>query len=210
VESGLVGLYAGGSVGAFKLRAGGLYSLNTVDTSRSVTYPGFSEDNKASYDAGLGQLFGEVAYAAEVKGVAVEPFGGLAWVNLQTDDFTEKGGSSALSGSSGSSDVGYSTLGIRLAKDFVLQNGIVLSPRASVAWQYAFGDLTPEASLAFADASNMSFTVAGAPIAENAALIDAGVDLRLSQRARLGLSYYGQLSADAQQNAVRGDFSWRF
>lgn len=65
------------------------------------------------------------------------------------------------------------------------------------------------AALAFADASNLSFTVAGAPIAQNAALIDASFDLRLSQRARLGLSYYGQLAADAQQNAVRGDFSWR-
>ena len=107
-------------------------------------------------------------------------------------------------------DVGYTTLGIRLAKDFALQNGMVLVPRASLAWQYAFGDLTPEASLAFADASNLNFTVAGAPIAQNAALIDAGFDLRLSARARLGLSYYGQLSADAQQNAVRGNFSWRF
>jgi subtilase-type serine protease len=210
VKSGLVGAYAGGSFGAIKLRAGGLYSLNDIDTSRSVSYPGFSEDNKASYDAGLGQLFGEVAYAAEMRGAAIEPFAGLAWVNLNTDDFTEKGGASALTGSSGSSDVGYTTLGIRLARDFVLQNGMVLVPRASLAWQYAFGDLTPEASLAFADASNMNFTVAGAPIAQNAALIDAGVDLRLSERARLGLSYYGQLSADAQQNAVRGDFSWRF
>jgi subtilase-type serine protease len=210
VQSGLIGAYAGGSLGAFKLRAGGLYSLNAVDTSRSVSYPGFSEDNKASYDAGLGQLFGEVAYAAEMHGAAIEPFAGLAWVHLQTDDFTEKGGASALSGSSGSSDVGYTTLGIRVAKDFALQNGMVLVPRASLAWQYAFGDLTPEASLAFADASNLNFTVAGAPIAQNAALIDAGFDLRLSARARLGLSYYGQLSADAQQNAVRGNFSWRF
>lgn len=210
VQSGLVGLYAGGSVGAVKLRAGGLYSLNAIDTSRTVSYPGFSEDNTASYDAGLGQLFGEVAYATEMHGASIEPFAGLAWVNLDTDGFTEKGGASALTGSSGSSDVGYTTLGIRVARDFVLQNGMVLVPRASVAWQYAFGDLTPEASLAFADASNMQFTVAGAPIAQNAALIDAGFDLRLSARARLGLSYYGQLSADAQQNAVRGNFSWKF
>lgn len=210
VQSGLVGAYAGGSFGAMKLRVGGLYSLNDIDTARPVSYPGFSETNKASYDAGLGQLFGEVAYAAEVRGVAVEPFGGLAWVRLQTDGFTEKGGATALTASSGSSDVGYTTLGLRLAGNYVLQNGMVVVPRVSVAWQYAFGDLTPEASLAFADASNLNFTVAGAPIAQNTALVDAGFDFRLSERARLGLSYFGQLSADAQQNAVRGDFSWRF
>ena len=210
VESGLVGVYAGGAVGAWRLRAGGLYGLNFVDTTRSVTYPGFSETDKASYDAGLGQLFGEVAYAAEVQGVAVEPFGGLAWVHLHTDGFTEKGGAAALTASSGSSDVGYTTLGLRLATNWVLQNGMVLVPRASLAWQYGFGDLTPTAALAFADATAMNFTVAGAPIAKNAALIDAGVDLRISSRARLGLSYFGQLSEDAQESAVRGNFTWSF
>jgi uncharacterized protein with beta-barrel porin domain len=56
----------------------------------------------------------------------------------------------------------------------------------------------------------MNFTVAGAPIAQSAALIDAGVDLRLGSGARLGLSYFGQLSADAQESAVRGNFTWAF
>ena len=145
-----------------------------------------------------------------MRGVAVEPFAGLAWVHLQTDDFTEKGGAAALTASSSSSDVGYTTLGLRLATNWVLQNGMVLMPRASLAWQYGFGDLTPTAALAFADATAMNFTVAGAPIAKNAALIDAGVDLRISSRARLGLSYFGQLSEDAQESAVRGNFTWSF
>ncbi|WLA80143.1 MULTISPECIES: autotransporter domain-containing protein [Bradyrhizobium] len=46
-------------------------------------------------------------------------------------------------------DVGYSSLGARIATSFALTNGMQLTPRASVAWHYAFGDVTPTAALAF-------------------------------------------------------------
>jgi outer membrane autotransporter protein len=210
VETGLFGAYLGGELGAWRVRGGGSYSFNAVDTTRSVTYPGFSEKNTASYDAGLAQLFGEVAYATAVGRVAAEPFAGIAWTHLHTDGFTEKGGASALTADSASSSAGFTTLGLRLATTCVIADGLVVVRRASVAWQYAFGDLTPEASLAFADASDIAFTVAGAPIAENAALIDAGFDFRIGPSATLGVSYYGQLAADAQQNAVRGTLAWTF
>lgn len=87
---------------------------------------------------------------------------------------------------------------------------MVIVPRASLAWQYAFGDLTPLASLSFADASDIAFTAAGAPIAQNAALIDAGLDLAVSRTFKVGLSYYGQLSSEGQESAVRGNLSVRF
>lgn len=209
-QSGIVGAYAGGEIGAWRLRGGGSYGLNFIDTNRSVDYGNFSDTTKASYEAGLGQLFGEVGYAAELQGVSFEPFAGLAWAHLHSDGFTEKGGSAALSGDSSNADVGYTTLGIRLAAQHVLSNGMVIVPRASVAWQYAFGDLTPEASLSFADASDIAFTTAGAPIAQNAALIDAGIDLAVSSNLRLGLSYYGQLSSEAQESAVRGTLTLKF
>ncbi|MBN9022711.1 MAG: autotransporter domain-containing protein [Rhizobiales bacterium] len=209
-QTGLVGAYVGGELGAWRVRGGGSYGLNFVDTSRSVSYPGYSETNTASYQAGLGQLFGEVAYAADLHGVALEPFAGLAWSHLHSDGFTEKGGASALSVDSANADVGYTTLGIRLAGRHVLGNGVVLVPRASIAWQYAFGDLTPEAALSFADASDLAFTVAGTPLAQNAALIDAGLDIEVSRALRIGLSYYGQLSSEGSDNAVRGSLTWKF
>src|SRR5258708_20655313 len=72
--------------------------------------------------------------------IAAEPFAGLAWVHLDTASFTEIGGVSALAGSGNRNDVGYSTLRARLATYYLLQNGMALIPRASVAWQHAFGD----------------------------------------------------------------------
>jgi outer membrane autotransporter protein len=88
-------------------------------------------------------------------------------------------------------------------------NGMVLTPRASLAWQHAFGDVTPTAALAF-ESAGIGFTVAGVPIARDAALLDAGFDLPVAPRATLGIAYSGQLAANAQDNAVKGNFTWKF
>jgi subtilase-type serine protease len=76
----------------------------------------------------------------------VEPsfkqFAGLAWVQLETDGFTEVGGISALASPGQSQSVGYSTLGIRAATIVPLQNGMVMVPRTAVAWQHTFEDVT--------------------------------------------------------------------
>ena len=63
----------------------------------------------------------------------------------------------------------------------------MLIPRGSVQWQYAFGDVTPVAALAF-QSTGTSFTVAGIPIARNSALIEGGFDWRFSPQAKLGAS----------------------
>lgn len=67
--------------------------------------------------------------------------------------------------------------------------------RGGLAWRHAFGDLDPTATLAFAGSN--PFSVAGVPIAKNAALLEAVLDLAISQSASLGLSYIGQLAQDA-------------
>jgi outer membrane autotransporter protein len=106
--------------------------------------------------------------------------------------------------------VGYSTLGLRAAAHYPIANGMVVTPRLSAAWQHGFGDLTPTAALAFAQTTNAEFTVAGVPLAEDSAVIDAGLDVAISPQARLGVSYFGQLSGESSTNAVRGHFIWTF
>jgi uncharacterized protein with beta-barrel porin domain len=48
------------------------------------------------------------------------------------------------------------------------------------------------------------------PLARDAALIDAGLDLRVSPQATFGVSYVGELAAHLQDHAVKGNFSWKF
>ena len=86
---------------------------------------------------------------------------------------------------------------------------MLITPHASAAWQHAFGDLTPDAALAFVS-TGIGFTVAGVPVAQNSALIDVGLDLNLDPTITLGLSYAGQFANDLQDNAVKGRFTWLF
>ncbi len=209
-DTGLIAAYAGTTVGAWNLRAGGSYALNFIDTSRKISLSGFEDHNSASYRAGTTQLFGEVGYELAVRGATVEPFANLAWVHLGTDGFKESGGAAALDGSAGSSDVGYSTIGFRAEANYAMANGQVLTPRISVAWQAAFGDLTPTAALAFAATSGAKFNVTGAPLAANTALVDAGLDLGIGGNAKVGLSYLGQFTGNDSNNAVWASFTKAF
>ena len=161
----------------------------------------------ADYDGGTGQIFGELGYGFALGRVAIEPFAGLAWVHVNTDGFTEAGSTAALTGLRKTEQVGYSSLGARFATVFALANGMALTPRVSAAWQHAFGDVTPAASLAFASGS-LGFGITGVPLARDSALLEAGADLRINASATLGISYLGQLNA--RDHAIKGKFVWNF
>jgi outer membrane autotransporter protein len=209
IETGHLGAYAGTSFGPWNLRAGADLAWNSVATSRAIVFPGFAETAHAHFGAGEAQLFGELGYAMALGNVAAEPFAGLAWVHLHTDAFAENGGLAALNGAADKEDVGYTTLGARFAAHRMLANGMTLTPRISAAWQHAFGDVTPVAALTF-QSLGTSFATAGVPLARDAAVINAGLDVRVTPQATFGLSYLGQLAQSAQDHSVRGNFSWRF
>src|SRR5205807_5401016 len=107
-------------------------------------------------------------------------------------------------------EVGYSTVGVRAASIVPLDSGMVVIPRASAAWQHAFNSVTPEAVLAFATAPGNTFTIAGVPIARDALLAEAGLDLAINSHATIGVSYTGQIANNVQDHAAKGKFSWKF
>jgi outer membrane autotransporter protein len=201
--------YAGTSFGPLNFRSGAAYAWHTIATNRSVMFPGFSEQASARYNAQESQVFGELGYGMSFGDIAAEPFAGVAWLHLSTDGFTETGGVSALGGASGSDDVGYSTLGARWASNYLMANGMMLMPRASLAWQHAFAALTPTTTLTLRN-TGAAFGIWGVPIARDAALIEAGGDLQLSAQTKIGIFYVGQLATNAQDHSIKGNFTWRF
>lgn len=210
IDSLLLALYAGGSFGNWKLRGGLTYSFDDVSAGRTIAYPGYAQQASTSYDGGTAQVFGEVGYGFALDKVALEPFAGLAYVHVDANDFAETGASAGLAGSAGSMDIGYSSLGLRMATKMALPNEMALEPHAALSWQYAFGDTTPSAQMAFLSAPNASFTVEGTPLAENAALLEVGADLLISAHARVGLSYVGQFANDVTVNAAQANLNWSF
>ena len=160
-DSLLLAVYAGTSAGPWNLRFGASYAFSQIDAARTIAYPGYSDEAKAEYNAGTAQTFAEIGYGFAVQSLAIEPFANLAWVNLRTEDIDETGASAGLAGPSASSNVGYTSLGIRAATSIAVGEGITLQPHASLAWQSAFGDVAPSASLGFVSAPGASFEIAG-------------------------------------------------
>jgi outer membrane autotransporter protein len=209
IEAASLGVYAGTKYGAWNFRSGAAVTWDSVGTNRFIAFPGFFDTTAAHYTATQGQAFGEISYGVAFGNVAVEPFAGAAFVHLNGKGFAETGGLAALAGSTNREDVAYTSLGARAAVSYVLANGMVLVPRVSAAWQHAFGTVTPSVSLAFQTAG-IPFTIFGAPIARDAALVETGADLRISPQATVGVLYSGQIANTAQDHSLKGNFTWRF
>lgn len=201
------GLYAGGQWGALGLRLGASYSWHDVETDRSVLFQGFADTLSASYDAATAQAFGEVGYAMSAGGIAFEPFAGLAYVSLHTDGFTEEGGPAALASQGDTDGVTYSTLGLRAAVSF--EAGAARTTlRGLIGWRHAFGDVDPVSIFAFSGGE--AFAIAGLPIAQDAAVVEAGLDVAVTSALTLGIAYSGQFGDGAQDQGVQGSLSWKF
>ncbi|MEH2508932.1 outer membrane autotransporter protein [Nitrobacteraceae bacterium AZCC 1564] len=202
-----VGLYGGTQWNALNFRSGVAYTWHDLTTSRSIAFTGFTDAAKAKYNAGTAQAFGELGYGFNAGPVALETFANLAYVNLRTDAFTENGGAAALTTPSSVIDTTFTTLGLRASNSFILGT-MVATAKGSLGWRHAFGDTVPVATLAFAGEN--PFNIAGVPIAQDAAVIDAGLDFHLSSSAVLGLSYGGQFGAHVTDQTIRANFSAKF
>jgi len=206
-DSWHLGLYGGTAWRGLAFRTGVIHSWHDVTTRRTAAFPGFYERLDADYTARTLQFFGELAYGLEAGPVAFEPFAGLAYVRHHGGAYAETGGAAALSSSGSVMETTFATLGLRGETGLAL-GAIEGKLRGSIAWQHAFGDLTPKATQAFAGGG--PFTVAGAPLSENSALVEFGLDLALTPTATVGLGYGGQFSNDVRDHSLRANLQIRF
>ena len=107
-----VGAYAGRLWGPVGLKLGGAYTWNMVSTTRTVAFPGFSDQVASNYGGGTAQAFADLSYRLALQGLSVEPFANLAYVNQNMQSFAETGfGGAALHGNSGNMGVDFHDIG---------------------------------------------------------------------------------------------------
>ena len=205
-------LYGGKSFeagsGKINFTAGLAYTWHDIDSKRNINAAGQYQELKADYSASTGQVFTDVGYAIPLNDrVTLEPFFGADFSDLRTRGFSESGGDAALSGRSSTNNVGTTTLGLRAQTTFDVKE-TAGRLRGMLGWRHAYGDVNPEATMSF-DGSQ-PFTVAGNPLARDAAVMEVGVDLAMSKNATLGLAYSGQFGDGNRQNTGTVNVSWRF
>lgn len=77
-----------------------------------------------------------------------------------------------------------------------------------LAWRRAFGDIAPEARLAFA--GGHAFTLAGTTLNRDEAAIRAGASLRLSSNLTLGARYEGAIGNNSTAHSAQAVLSLAF
>ncbi|WP_343315017.1 autotransporter domain-containing protein [Brucella sp. BE17] len=202
-----LGVYGGAQWDATMLKAGLAYSWHRIETDRLAAYPGFSESLDGNYDGDSFQAFGELSHRFDMSGAAIEPFANLAVVRLQTDGFSEKGGSAALGVDKQTTTTTFTTLGFRASAPVMLGSTEV-KLNGALGWQHSFGDTTPTVAASFENGT--AFSVAGVPVAEDSAVVKAGFDINLGHDATLGLEYSGQYGSGFSQNTGRANLSIKF
>lgn len=202
-----IGLFAGGEWGGFGLTGGAAYSWHRVETSRSVAFTGFTDTLNADYRAGTFQAFGEASYAIKLPGVTLEPFAGLAHVSVSAGGFVEAGGAAALASARSTTDITFGTLGLRASAPLPFE-GIDATARGMVGWRHAFGHVVPQSSFAFAGGG--AFPILGVPIARDVAVVEAGLDFKLSAATSFGISYAGQFGSGVSDHSANARLAVKF
>ncbi|MFT8699342.1 autotransporter domain-containing protein, partial [Acetobacter orientalis] len=205
-----VGGYVGTHWGHIQFRTGAFYSWDMLGVNRTASLRELNSRLSSHYLGGTAQTFGELAYQFRLgQTTQVEPFAHVAYVNAHTNAFNEHGsGAAALDGKGMDTGTTYSTFGMRSSSIFHIGNALLM-PTASLGYRHSYGILTPTIYERFATGSS-NFEAAGALLAQNAAVINAGTGVRLSDRLDINISYVGQYGSQYTNSGVRGKFVCNF
>lgn len=207
-ESYQAGAYASGAYGPITVQIGANYGWHALKSRRAVAYSGFGEILASQYNIRTLQSQSQISWRAELEGVQLQPFAGLAWVRLFDGMVRENGGAAALTSGKDASDTGFATAGLRFSAGRSLgEMGVRLSGAAS-ARRVLSGKL-PTVDLAFAGQEER-FTVAGAPFGNTAFAADLGLDVDMSRQLSLGVRYAGQFADRGEDHGAHAQLNWRF
>lgn len=204
-------IYTSGAWGGVHAQAGAGMASAAIETERNVFLPDIVADRLgASYDGTIVHAFGELSYAHDLGGAVVEPFVGYSIVRASTDGVDEVNMDSdddsavALHIGGDQTQVSFATLGL---KGRTVSAG-ALALDGQIGWRRGFGDLALESTHLLNNREG--FTVYGANLSENAAVIQAGARWRVTDGVTLDAGYDGVIGDEGQDHTARVGVSLRF
>lgn len=201
-----VGIYGGTSWGDTQVRLAAAYTRHDNSSTRSVDYPGFTDELSAEYASNTAQVAGEISHDFAFGAVGFTPFAKAAYVSHSTDGFSETGGAAALTNVGDVATATIATLGARVDYQMMVGDGMLLTASASLGWRHATGsDLAVDLALD----GGVPISIVGTSMGDVTA-IGAGLSLDVSDSTAFDLSYAGQLGSNAQTHAISGTWATKF
>jgi uncharacterized protein with beta-barrel porin domain len=180
-------------------------------TTRDVSLPGLP--GSAHADVTSNQVTGslEAGYTLPLsRAISVTPFAnlGIGWVRQSGG--TETGaGALDLSTQAISQSSVVSTLGGRFSLDLPVRRWLVTT-NIQIGWAHEFASTDRHATSAFADTPSSAFTVAGASVARDSALVGVGVVTQLCKNSSLYVNYSGYFDGGTSSNAITGGLRYQW
>jgi len=204
-----VGVYSDYTKGPVYLEGMLGVAVGNGSTSRDASLPGAPA--QAHADVSSTEVLGgiEAGYRLPLnRTLTLTPFAGLSFGTVWQNAFTESGaGALDLSTQNQSKSSVKSTLGARLAADVPVSRWLVASS-LQVGWSHEFAPTDRNSTAYFAGLPSTAFTVAGARVPGNSAMVAVGLSTRVSAGGSLNLHYDGYFSGTGSSNAVTGSFRY--
>jgi uncharacterized protein with beta-barrel porin domain len=182
------------------------YSTTQNDSSRTVPLQIGSQKMKANY--GLYVISGglEVGYDWEPDDYTrVTPYIAGRYSYLSQASYTENGNLPLKVGSI-QQDQFASTLGVRMARDFVVSNdSVIITPGVNAAWLHNWSKDQISARSSFVG-SPVSFDTRSVPQDSDAAQLGAGLDLRFKQNGGWDFGIKAAYGADMRSSSTGHTF----
>jgi uncharacterized protein with beta-barrel porin domain len=212
VEGPHVGLYGVERLGQFYLAGIAEYANFNNETERHIVLGGPVPTERANGNFDSEDLSGrlEAGWELSVGQLNVTPFAGMQWSRLRSDGFTEN--SVTLNGDKGIFGLKFdsqdetsrlSSLGLQLDTRIELADGMTLSPFGRVAWLHEFN---PERSIfaTLVSLPDAAFTIEGAAAASDAARVNTGLKLDITERTAIFGFFDGVFSDQGQSYGGTG------
>jgi outer membrane autotransporter protein len=140
--------------------------------------------------------------------VTLQPFASLAYINLDTDGFREKGGEAALTGNAETDNIALSTFGLRWSAQMPVED-LPLTVSGMLGWRHAMGDLTTASRLTFASGGS-PFMLEGVALPRDTAVVEASVTAQVSKSARLKVTYSGEFAHSLTSHTAKASLVVNF
>ena len=152
-------------------------------------------------------MFAEAAYTGlNTDKYAVEPYFGLSYMHVKTDDVKQSVGGMDFDMKSDNANLAVTTLGVRGAVPFTM-GSVGMQVKGDVAWNHFFGDTEAEGKMRVADAG---FAKVKGEELDNMATVGLGVEAKLTKDTTLGVSYTGAFDGDITSHGVGANLRINF
>ena len=194
-----LGIYGENEWDAVGVTYGLAYTMQDRDSNRSLSVKDQVAHNAISYDADVFQVFGEASYKGfNTDSFQVEPYVGLAYMMVSSDDFTETAAGYSFRTEMEDQNLGVGTVGVRGAIPFTA-GSVEMAVKGDVSYMQFFGDTEATAKMSIGDAGVAQLK--GDEL-KGMGAVGLGVEAALGKNTKLGVSYTGAFGSDITSHGV--------